>query len=149
MKVRWLTKMSIDVLLLSGGNDIGTVPKRDLLEKSLLFWAEKYKKPVLGLCRGMQMMGVYFGSELIDVKGHVCTEHQLQINNNIEKMFLTASGGPFHSLPLKKFKSITISQALKHPNWKMGKKISVDSANMMNKVFEVIEAKKIFNIWID
>ena len=66
--------------------------------------------------------------------------------NNIEKMFLTASGGPFHSLPLAKFKDITISQALKHPNWKMGKKISIDSATMINKIYEVIEAKNIFNI---
>ncbi len=66
--------------------------------------------------------------------------------NNIEKMFLTASGGPFYNLPLRKFKNITISQALKHPNWKMGKKISIDSATMINKIFEVIEAKNIFKI---
>tara|TARA_X000000368_G_C23007954_1_gene702146 strand:+ start:356 stop:1234 length:879 start_codon:yes stop_codon:yes gene_type:complete len=65
---------------------------------------------------------------------------------NIEKMFLTASGGPFYNLPLRKFKNITISQALKHPNWKMGKKISIDSATMINKIFEVIEAKNIFKI---
>ena len=66
--------------------------------------------------------------------------------NNIEKMFLTASGGPFFNLPLKKFKSITIAQALNHPNWKMGKKISIDSATMINKIYEVIEAKNIFNV---
>ncbi|MDC1496559.1 1-deoxy-D-xylulose-5-phosphate reductoisomerase [Pelagibacteraceae bacterium] len=65
--------------------------------------------------------------------------------NNIEKIFLTASGGPFNSLPLNKFKNITIDQALKHPNWKMGKKISIDSATMINKIYEVIEAKNIFN----
>ena len=65
--------------------------------------------------------------------------------NNIEKIFLTASGGPFNNLPLNKFKDITIAQALKHPNWKMGKKISIDSATMINKIYEVIEAKKIFN----
>ena len=49
-------------------------------------------------------------------------------------------------MPLNKFKNINIKQALNHPNWKMGKKISIDSATMMNKVFEIIEAKKIFNI---
>ena len=65
--------------------------------------------------------------------------------NNIEKIFLTASGGPFNNLPLNKFKNITITQALKHPNWKMGKKISIDSATMINKIYEVIEAKNIFN----
>ena len=64
---------------------------------------------------------------------------------NIEKVFITASGGPFYKYPLHKFKSITPKHALQHPNWKMGKKITIDSATMMNKVFEIIEAKKIFN----
>jgi len=63
---------------------------------------------------------------------------------NIEKVFITASGGPFKDSPIKDFKYITPKQALKHPNWSMGKKISIDSATMMNKVFEIIEAKKIF-----
>ena len=66
-------------------------------------------------------------------------------NQNIEKVFITASGGPFNNYPLSKFKSITTKLALNHPNWKMGKKITIDSATMMNKVFEIIEAKKIFN----
>ena len=65
---------------------------------------------------------------------------------NIEKMYLTASGGPFNNISLDKFKNIKINQALKHPNWKMGKKISIDSATMINKVYEVIEARNIFNI---
>jgi len=69
------------------------------------------------------------------------------INKNlIEKIYLTASGGPFLNKPLKKLKKVNYKQAIKHPNWKMGKKISIDSATMMNKVFEIIEAKKIFNI---
>ena len=67
-------------------------------------------------------------------------------SSNIEKVFITASGGPFKDLPMKDFKYITTKQALKHPNWSMGKKISIDSATMMNKVFEIIEAKKIFNL---
>jgi 1-deoxy-D-xylulose-5-phosphate reductoisomerase len=66
--------------------------------------------------------------------------------NNFEKIYITASGGPFRELPLKKFKNISIKNALSHPNWSMGKKISIDSATMMNKVFEVIEAKKIFDL---
>ncbi len=65
---------------------------------------------------------------------------------NVEKIYLTASGGPLNNLPKKKFKSVKISEAINHPNWKMGKKISIDSATMMNKVFEIIEAKKIFNL---
>jgi 1-deoxy-D-xylulose-5-phosphate reductoisomerase len=66
--------------------------------------------------------------------------------NNFEKIYITASGGPFRKLPIKKFVNISIKEALKHPNWSMGKKISIDSATMMNKVFEIIEAKKIFNL---
>ena len=66
--------------------------------------------------------------------------------NKIENFFLTASGGPFYNKPLKNFKNIKISEALNHPNWRMGKKISIDSATMINKVYEVIEAKNIFDI---
>ena len=69
------------------------------------------------------------------------------INKNlIEKIYITASGGPFLNKSLIKLKKVNIKEAIKHPNWKMGKKISIDSATMMNKVFEIIEAKKIFDI---
>ena len=70
-------------------------------------------------------------------------------NSKIDKLFITASGGPFYKLPLSKFKYIKINQALKHPNWKMGNKISIDSSTMINKVFEIIEAKNIFNLKYD
>ena len=66
--------------------------------------------------------------------------------SDIEEVVITASGGPFLKLPESKFKKIKPSSAVKHPNWNMGKKISVDSATMMNKVFEVIEAQRIFGI---
>ncbi len=69
--------------------------------------------------------------------------------NNVEKVIITASGGPFLKLPLSKFNKIKPRNAIKHPTWKMGNKISVDSATLMNKVFEVIEAQRIFNISID
>ena len=68
---------------------------------------------------------------------------------NIDEIYLTASGGPFHKLPISKFSKIKIKDAVKHPNWKMGKKISVDSSTMMNKVFEIIEAKNIFEVPIN
>ena len=66
--------------------------------------------------------------------------------SNIKKIYLTASGGPLINTPKRKLKNIKISEAIKHPNWKMGKKISIDSATMMNKVFEIMEAKKIFDL---
>tara|TARA_B100001057_G_C22802980_1_gene932276 strand:- start:114 stop:1280 length:1167 start_codon:yes stop_codon:yes gene_type:complete len=74
---------------------------------------------------------------------------QNQKVNNIERIYITASGGPFINLPKNKFEKITTKDALKHPNWKMGKKITIDSATLMNKVFEVIEAKNIFDLTYD
>ncbi len=65
---------------------------------------------------------------------------------DINKIILTASGGPFLKTKKKKLKNIKPKFALNHPNWKMGKKISIDSSTMMNKIFEFIEAKKIFNL---
>ena len=65
-------------------------------------------------------------------------------DHEIEEIIITASGGPFLNMAKNKLNKVKPSQAIKHPNWKMGKKISVDSANLMNKVFEVIEACKIF-----
>ena len=66
--------------------------------------------------------------------------------NQIKKVYITASGGPFLNLEQKKFKNIKVNQALKHPKWKMGKKISIDSATLMNKMLELIEAHKLFKI---
>ena len=70
-------------------------------------------------------------------------------NIDVENIYLTASGGPFLNYPASKFKFISLKSALNHPTWKMGRKISIDSATMMNKVFEIIEAKKIFDIQYD
>ena len=71
------------------------------------------------------------------------------INNNkklISEIYLTASGGPFLNITPNRLKKIDVKKVINHPNWSMGKKISTDSATMMNKVFEVIEASKIFNL---
>ena len=67
-------------------------------------------------------------------------------NRNIDKIFLTASGGPLLNYSDSKIKNVKLKDVLKHPNWKMGKKISIDSSTMINKVFEIIEAKNIFEI---
>lgn len=72
-----------------------------------------------------------------------------EITNPIEKIILTASGGPFRKHSLEELKHVTKADALKHPNWDMGAKITIDSASMMNKGFEVIEAKWLFDLNID
>ena len=67
-------------------------------------------------------------------------------SNNVESITLTASGGPFRNYNLQKLKKATLTNALKHPNWKMGSKITIDSATLMNKAFEIIEAYYLFNL---
>lgn len=67
-------------------------------------------------------------------------------NNPIEKLILTASGGPFRTKSLRELEHVTSAQALKHPNWDMGAKITIDSASLMNKGFEIIEAKWLFGV---
>ena len=69
-----------------------------------------------------------------------------EMNNPIEKLLLTASGGPFRTWSMEQLQHATREQALKHPNWDMGAKITIDSASMMNKGFEVIEAKWLFDV---
>lgn len=70
-------------------------------------------------------------------------------NNPIEKIILTASGGPFRAKTIEELKTVTSAKALKHPNWDMGAKITIDSASMMNKGFEVIEARWLFGLTPD
>jgi 1-deoxy-D-xylulose-5-phosphate reductoisomerase len=71
---------------------------------------------------------------------------QGQPERSIESVILTASGGPFRNLPMDELLNVTVEQALKHPNWSMGKKITVDSATMANKGLELIEAKWLFDL---
>ncbi len=69
-----------------------------------------------------------------------------EFHNPIEKIYLTASGGPFRGFTLEQLQKVTLEQALKHPNWSMGAKITIDSASLMNKGLEVIEAKWLFGL---
>ena len=91
------------------------------------------------------------GVNLIPIDGEMsaifqCLEGARERQAEIHRLLITASGGPFRTLPKEKLQSVTPKQALRHPNWKMGQKITVDSATMMNKGLEVIEAKWLFNI---
>ena len=69
-----------------------------------------------------------------------------EMSNKVEKLILTASGGPFRTFKKEQLEHVTVQQALKHPNWSMGAKITIDSASMMNKGFEVMEAKWLFGV---
>ncbi len=99
----------------------------NLIKKNL----HKYKTKFVPV--DSEHFSLWYGMQNLDVK-------------NIEKFYLTASGGALYKKNLKDFKTVSVNQALNHPNWKMGKKITIDSATMINKVYEIIEAKNIFNI---
>jgi 1-deoxy-D-xylulose-5-phosphate reductoisomerase len=90
-----------------------------------------------------------FKTNFIPIDSEHFSIYSLIQNKNlkeIDKVFITASGGPFLNKSTSKSKNISKKEALNHPNWKMGQKISIDSSTMMNKVFEVIEAKKLFDL---
>jgi 1-deoxy-D-xylulose-5-phosphate reductoisomerase len=90
-----------------------------------------------------------YSNKIIPVDSEHSAIFQLLDNKNkknINKILITASGGPFFDLPINEFKNITLQKALKHPIWSMGNKITIDSATLMNKALEVIEACYLFNI---
>ncbi len=91
----------------------------------------------------------YYNTNFIPIDSEHFSIWELMRNEdikNINKIYITASGGPFLNKNINYIKKAKAKTALKHPKWKMGKKISIDSATMMNKVFEIIEAHKIFNV---
>lgn len=75
-----------------------------------------------------------------------CLQGEIQCGNKAEKIMLTASGGPFRGFTAEQLATVTKAQALKHPNWSMGAKVTIDSASLMNKGLEVIEAKWLFDM---
>jgi 1-deoxy-D-xylulose-5-phosphate reductoisomerase len=115
------------------GKDIGLANKEALVMAGELFVREAKK-------RGVRLLPV--DSE------HSAVFQCLEGNRkeDIGRIILTASGGPFLCTPLAKLRTVTIEQALKHPTWKMGPKITIDSATMMNKGLEVVEARWMFNV---
>ena len=89
------------------------------------------------------------GKELLPVDSEHNAVHQCLRggkHSEVRKLILTASGGPFRKTPIHQLESVTVEQALAHPNWKMGNRITVDSATMMNKGFEIIEARWLFDM---
>lgn len=112
-------------------------------------------KEVMVMCGSIVMNAVKRnGINLIPIDGEMsaifqCLEGARERQDDIHRLILTASGGPFRDTPKEKLHKVTAQQALKHPNWNMGAKITIDSATMMNKGLEVIEAKWLFDIELE
>jgi len=130
------------------GKTVGVANKECLVAAGELITAEARRqgKPLLPLITAEARRQ---GKPLLPVDSEHNAVHQCLRGGRIEeveRIWLTASGGPFLNTPRSEFSSITVEQALNHPTWKMGKRITIDSATLMNKGFEVIEACRLFHI---
>jgi 1-deoxy-D-xylulose-5-phosphate reductoisomerase len=121
---------------IQAGKDIALANKESMVMAGSLFMTQAKKQDVPILPIDSEHSAI-----LQSLQGH--------LKEDLRRIILTASGGPFRDLPVEKFEFITPEKALQHPNWNMGKKISIDSATLMNKGLEVIEAKWLFDLQIE
>ncbi len=106
------------------------------------------KECIISLGKNLITLSKKYNSEIVPLDSEHNSIYQLLKFNfgKYKSITITATGGPFINFTKKELKKVTLNQAIKHPIWKMGKKISIDSATMMNKAFEIIEAKYLFNL---
>ena len=147
------TMAEVDLVLEAMGGGAGLLPTLEAIQsgKDLAF----VNKEVLVMCGSLIMEAAKeYGVRLLPVDSEISAIFQClsDVKGNdgsraeIHRLILTGSGGPFRETPLGQLNSVTPQQALQHPNWKMGKKVTIDSATMMNKGFEVIESKWFFDV---
>ena len=146
-----VTMPAIDVVVAAMVGYAGLRPTIEAIKaKKIIALANKETLVVAGeiICRLAQRYGV----DILPVDSEHSAIFQSLVGEDItsvEKLLLTASGGPFRTYSYEQMQHVTAAQALKHPNWDMGAKITIDSASMMNKGFEVIEARWLFNIPVE
>lgn len=160
-----ITKTYVDPLAL---NELVCLPEIDVVLNSLVgfagfsptFYALKaHKKVALANKESLVVGGAIITELLKDSQGSLIpidSEHSAMLQSligeekeSIEEIIITASGGPFRTLSIEQMKDVTVQQALQHPNWSMGSKITIDSATMMNKGLEIIEAHWLFDLPIE
>ena len=147
-----------ELLKLISSNDVDTVIAAisgsdglDLIHHSILSGKKVLvanKEPLVMAGELLVNEAKKHGAQIIPIDSEHCSVHQSiqgKKENSISKITLTCSGGPFYKLSKSKFKNISLKQALKHPIWQMGQKITIDSSTLMNKALEIIEAKYLFN----
>ncbi|HHT63212.1 MAG: 1-deoxy-D-xylulose-5-phosphate reductoisomerase [Bacillota bacterium] len=140
---------SADIVLTAVSGVIGLVPTIKGIEAGKDIALANKETLVAGGSIVMELARKY-GVKILPVDSeHSAIFQCLEKGQEIEKILLTASGGPFRNVDRKDMDRITPAQALQHPTWQMGKKITIDSATMMNKGLEVIEARWLFNVSFD
>lgn len=141
---------NVDIVLASMVGFSGLAPTISAMKKGKVI-ALANKETLVAAGSIISRLSRECGSPLIPVDSeHSAIFQSLQGERaQIEKLLLTASGGPFFNLPAEKFNDITVEEALNHPNWKMGSKVTIDSASMMNKGLEIMEAAWLFNIPVE
>ena len=145
------TESKCDILLTAVVGSIGLLPTYEAIKKGIDI-ALANKETLVTAGKIIMAEAKKSGSKILPVDSeHSAIFQCLQGNekNTVEKIILTASGGAFLDTPIDALNSVKPLDALKHPNWEMGKKITIDSATMMNKGLEVIEAKWLFDLSID
>lgn len=142
------TLPEIDIVLTSVVGNIGLLPTIKAIQAGKDI-ALANKETLVTAGKLVMNEAIKYGVKIYPVDSeHSAIFQSLQGNahNKISKLYLTASGGPFRKKTLEELKTVTVDEALNHPNWSMGKKITIDSATMMNKGLEVIEAKWLFDV---
>lgn len=137
----------LDLVLTAMVGFSGLTPTLTAIKKGITV-AIANKEPVVAAGKFIMGNAAKYGATILPVDSeHSAIFQALQGEcSPIENIFLTASGGPFLNTPIEQLENVTVAQAINHPRWKMGKKITVDSSTLMNKGFELIEASWLFNI---
>lgn len=137
----------IDLVLTAMVGFSGLAPTLTAIKKGITV-AIANKEPVVAAGEFIMESASKYGATILPVDSeHSAIFQALQGEcSPIENIFLTASGGPFLNTPVEQLENVTVAQAINHPRWKMGKKITVDSSTLMNKGFELIEARWLFNV---
>jgi 1-deoxy-D-xylulose-5-phosphate reductoisomerase len=130
------------------GKSVGLANKECLVVAGELITAEARRqgKPLLPIDSEHNAIHQCLRGGRMDGDANKSDSNKKERVNEVDRIWLTASGGPFLYMPKSEFASITVQQALNHPTWKMGKRITIDSATLMNKGFEVIEACRLFDV---
>ena len=140
----------VDTVMVATMGSVGLIPTLNALKHGKAV-ALSNKEPIVMAGAIIKEYEARFGGKVLPVDSEPSAIWQCLRgeDNEIRRLMITASGGPFRLTPLKDLAAVTPQQALKHPTWQMGKKITIDSATLMNKAFEVIESHWLFDVSLE